>query len=94
MKLWKIWQEQNQTYDTYDSAVVAAETEEVAKKIIPGHGKEWSQDGKLMRRIRDKVQLDQWPSWASELSAVQVQYLGEASPDIETGIIVASFNPG
>jgi len=35
MKLYKIWQEINKGYDTYDSAVVCAESEEEARKIPP-----------------------------------------------------------
>ena len=36
MKLWLIYQTENTGYDTYDSAVVAAETEDEARKIHPG----------------------------------------------------------
>lgn len=35
MKLWKIWQTQVKGYDVYDSAVVAAETEEEARGTHP-----------------------------------------------------------
>lgn len=38
MKLWIISQGENNDYDTYDSAVVAAETREEAKNIYPGRG--------------------------------------------------------
>lgn len=37
MKLWLISQTVNRDYDTYDSAVVAAETEDDARLIVP-HG--------------------------------------------------------
>ena len=36
MKLWLISQNENGDYDTYDSAVVAAETESEARNISPG----------------------------------------------------------
>jgi hypothetical protein len=36
MKLWIISQTVNNNYDTFDSAVVAAETEEEARNINPG----------------------------------------------------------
>ncbi len=36
MKLWFIWQTANDGYDTYDSAVVAAETEDEARGTNPG----------------------------------------------------------
>ena len=35
MKLFKIWQTENNGYDTYDSAVVAAESKEDAVTINP-----------------------------------------------------------
>jgi hypothetical protein len=36
VKLWVISQDVNDGYDTYDSAVVAAETEDEARGIYPG----------------------------------------------------------
>ena len=36
MKLWKISQDENNGYDTHDSAIVAAETEDEAAHIHPG----------------------------------------------------------
>jgi hypothetical protein len=45
MKLWLIDQDENGEYDTYDSAVVAAETENEARKTHPsGKNKQWSRD--------------------------------------------------
>lgn len=45
MNLYLIWQEKNTNYDTYDSAVVAAESAEDARWIHPGMGgQKW--DGK------------------------------------------------
>jgi hypothetical protein len=41
MKLWVISQSVNQDYDTYDAAVVAAETEEAARNTSPS---EYSHD--------------------------------------------------
>jgi hypothetical protein len=38
MKIWRIWQDENNDYDTYDSAIVAAETEEDAKNTVPSVG--------------------------------------------------------
>ena len=40
MKLWLISQDVNNNYDTYDSAVVAAETEEEARVTFPNR---WGQ---------------------------------------------------
>ena len=38
MKLFLISQKENNDYDTYDSAVVAAENEEIAKEMNPHNG--------------------------------------------------------
>ena len=62
MKLYKISQTENTGYDTYDSAVVAAESEEEAKTIHPAAEYPWNE--------RDY-------SWASSSKNVTAEYLGE-----------------
>ena len=79
MKLWVISQTVNRGYDTYDSAVVAAETEEEARNILPS-GESW-----------DDAHL--YGVWASKPSEVTVEYLGVTDRDI-AGIILSSFNAG
>lgn len=82
MKLFLISQSQNNDYDTYDSAVVAAPDEETAKQMSPGNGEP----------------VDNWSarfsSWCSSPEYVTVRHLGDAAPDIEQGIVCASFNAG
>jgi hypothetical protein len=63
MKLFLISQKQNNTYDTYDSAVVAARNAEDATFTSPGNGKhitDWSDDY----------------SWCNSVRHVTVEYLG------------------
>ena len=81
MKLWHISQEQHDSYDTFDSAVVAAETAELAAKIHP-FGKVWPdwRDGP-------------YPCWATDWQQVTVKEIGEASEGV-SGVICASFNAG
>lgn len=82
MKLWKIFQDANNDYDTYDSAIVAAESAEKAKEIHPygdAEGKWW--EG---RHVREWVK----PEY------VKVEYIGEAAVHIKEGVILASFNSG
>ena len=46
MKLWKISQHANIDWDTYDSAIVAADTEEDARNTLPGNkykGRSWTE---------------------------------------------------
>jgi len=78
MKLFHISQDENCDYDTYDSAVVAAETEEEARRIIP-HKNGWVIS-----------QMD----WCSSPDLVKVRLIGEAVDGIEKGTICASFNAG
>ena len=100
MKLWLIWQNQNKDYDSFDSAVVAAETEKAAVRIIPGSGagfstNVWSDEGKLMYVWPDgSTRPDIWNAWATDLIAVEVKYLGEAAEGTEAGVVLASFNAG
>ena len=81
MKLFLIAQEQNNDYDTYDSAVVAAPDEETAKQMAPGTGKpvkDWKKN---------------YSAWCNGPEHVTVRYLGEAV-DVEQGVVCASFNAG
>ena len=78
MKLFLIAQDVNTGYDTFDSAVVAAENGGDAQKILPGEN-EW---------MGNDVRF-----WC-EPQHVAVKYLGEAADGIEKGVISASYNAG
>jgi len=83
MKLWFIAQNRNNGYDTYDSAVVAAETEAEARLIHPScHNDDW--DGK---------ERDRYGCWV-DADLVEVEYIGEAKVGIKPSVICASFNAG
>ena len=85
MKLWLLTQSECSGYDTYDSAVVAAETNEQARDVNP------SEYG---------AALIDWPKgngpggWATSREYVTAEYIGEAKPGTEVGVICASFNAG
>lgn len=79
MNLYLISQDVNNSYDTYDSAVVAAESEEAARKIRPG-------EDELRPDARD------W-TWTKPEN-VTVKLIGVADEGIEAGVICASFNAG
>jgi hypothetical protein len=82
MKLFIISQDVNGNYDTYDSAVVCAETIEQAQMTHPGHApKDW--DGKA----------GQYSVWCNA-EDVKVQLIGTANEYIKEGVICASFNAG
>ena len=94
MKLWKISRIGDTSWDEYDSAVVAAETEAEARAMCPttpgwplvladGTGRFLNQWGRRLDR-----------AWVSNVDEVSVEYLGEASPGQERAVIVSSFNAG
>jgi len=78
MKLFHISQTENNDWDTYDSAVVAAFSEEDARNITP-NGSPFT---------------EQYSSWCSSPDKVNVVYLGEAGEGTTHGVICASFNAG
>ena len=84
MKLYKIWQDENDDYDTYDSAVVCCEDIAEAESMNPDTGKP----------MTDEDWHDPWPCWASSPINVNVQYLGKADPTVPKGVICSSFNAG
>lgn len=82
MKLFLISQKQNNGYDTYDSAVVAARNAEDASFTSPSNGK----------RITDWSYED--GQWCNSVIHVTVEYLGEAAEGTSAGVICASFKAG
>ena len=81
MKLWVISQNTNIGYDTYDSAVVAAETEDDARNIHP------SGNNKDFETPRP------YGSWVAP-EAVHVAFIGVTDRKFVNPIICASFNAG
>jgi len=83
MKIFLITQSVNNGYDTYDSAVVFAESEEEAIKIHPDNSdKEW-----FKKADRD------YGTWAPK-EFVKAEYIGEAKEGTERGVACSSFNAG
>ena len=78
MNLYKISQTENLGWDTYDSAVVAAESEQLAKETNLCSC-EWGYEHS---------------SWASSPDKVTVELIGVAVEGTKAGVIVASFNAG
>jgi hypothetical protein len=79
MNLYKISQTEKEDYDTYDAAIVAASTEEVARNVHPFVGGWESSVG----------------TWASSPCNVVVEFIGATTNDYYDGeIILSSFNAG
>jgi len=95
MKLYLITQNVVDGYDTYDSAVVAAESPEDARKIHPSEfvthvtNEKWY--GTSIKGGEYENDSSCWVRY-SDVGQVQTEYLGET--DRERGIVLASFNAG
>ena len=62
MKLWLVSQDENDGWDTYDSMIVAAETEEEARNTLPPYCK-WGEERP-------------YASWCRTPAAAEVKYIG------------------
>lgn len=80
MKLYLLKQNENNSYDTYDSCVVCAENEADAKTISPDGGA--FEEGA------------RWSNWATRKEAITCEEIGEANANQKRGVIIASFNDG
>ena len=89
MNLYKISQDSNIDYDTYDSAVVCAENEETARQMIPFH----LYDGDEIEPASTDWSV---PSncWCASPDLVKVKFIGNAAPGLPQGLVCASFNAG
>lgn len=84
MKLFLISQNENEGYDVYDSAVVAAQDEAAARLIHPSS---W---------ISGDLLVDSWDDhdWASGPEQVEVRLIGTAVRGTKTGVLLASYRAG
>lgn len=86
MNIYRISQDVNNEYETYDSAIVTAPDVEYARNMYPGCGRKvnWENAGREVSR-----------SWADCPGDVKVEYLGIADVTFEKpSVLLASFNPG
>ncbi len=78
----------NSEWDSFDSAVVCAHSEEEARMIHPS-GEEWN--GINKDRRKDNYSSDDW----IDAKDVIVEYIGEAAQEYSSiQVICASFNAG
>jgi hypothetical protein len=85
MNLYLLTQSETKGYDTYDSVVVAAVSEEEARHIPPSLSFNY-----------ETRQYDQWPhdEWATTPANVTAKLIGVAAEGVERGVILASYNAG
>lgn len=84
MKLFKLSQEVNFGYDTYDSCVVCAKSKKDAVTIHPDGGEFNDEDLRFNKR----------GPWAHKIADIKCEEIGDAKANQTRGVIVASFNAG
>jgi len=101
MKLWLLEQTVNNDWDTYDKAVVAAETEHDARMTHPN---EWAADCGYDGSHPDLSSPEAFDAWVRQAPYrkrpyswafpwdVKVTYIGETH--LGAGVVCASFNAG
>lgn len=95
MNLYKISQDVNDDYDTWDSAIVCAENENEARKIHPRNYMYGETNSRLVEIDREWwTKVDSYDGWASRLEDVDVLLIGEAHPSIKKGVVLSSYNAG
>lgn len=95
MNIYLVSQSDNNGYDTYDSFVIVAETEQRARETDPSGGRIWK-DGRWMFQFLDGTEKPETHhnSWVNDVERVSVELVGVAAEGQKAGIICNSFNAG
>jgi len=84
-------------YDTYDSAVVIAESEDAARVTCPSDYYRWI-DGQWHFVFADgRTEPDSrydWPNNPLDSGVIEVRLVGTASSGSEPGVVCSSYNAG
>ena len=83
MNIYLISQEVNSDYDTYDSAIVAANNVKDAQKMHPSNGAE----------CLSRDEIDYYTEWCG-YEDVRVELLGVAMQGTKKMVLLASYNAG
>jgi len=92
MNLYLLSQNESKGWDTYDSAIVAAENEEEARKICPSGMYEWHNG--WCYHFNDRPLYRSRSDWANDIANISIKLIGVADPTVVRGVILASFNAG
>ena len=102
--LWKLSQDENNSYETYDSAVVVAADPQSASMVHPARYSDtgeaifyFHEDLDCWRRIEfpdDITAIDSSQGWVSPKN-IKVVCVGEAASILKEGdVVCSSYNPG
>lgn len=90
MNIYRLTQNTNWGYGTYDSCVVVAPDEAAARLLHPRGNRHWDGRGWIWVWISDYAGEAGW----TEPDNVLVEQVGIASPGVSAGVLCASFNAG
>jgi hypothetical protein len=92
LKLFLVSRTDKISYDEYDSMVVAAASDDDARRMTPSplYDRYKTETGVFLHED-DNGRLNAWPM---RLSTLSVRYIGVAEPGLKPGVIIASFNAG
>lgn len=96
MNLYKVTS-RNVGYDTYDSFVCWAESEDEARKLSPSEFYEWrdhpnlEQHGWYFKYSDGKYEFEKRRDWPNDINTLTVEEIYEA---IKPEVILASYNAG
>jgi hypothetical protein len=91
MNIYKVEQDWNLEYDTYDSFVCVAETEQEAREIHPAGHKQT--DASFSYWKKEPRLVGCWVAY-SDIANLKVTEIGMAKDGALKGVIVSSFNAG
>lgn len=92
MNIYLVSQDKNTGYDTYDSFVVAVETEKEARETSPDNYYKWHDDEWFFQYADGTEKVEKSDSWCNPKD-VKVKLIGVAKKGVK-GIVCASFNAG
>jgi hypothetical protein len=94
--LWRLLQDENTNYDTYDSCVVAAETEVAAKLITPSNvgASHVKYDDVRRLWVDEDGEPYAYSGWATSPDNVTAECVGVAIDQPAGTVVCASYNAG
>ena len=97
MNIYLLSQSENNGYDTYDSCVVIAESENEARNTNPSNFVTHIKDGQWMGTYTKGgeyiINAHDWVSY-SDIHLISVTLVGFANKEAKKGVVCASYNAG
>ena len=97
MNIYKVEQQLNNGYDTYDSFVCIAATEQEARETYPSQFITHHKDGDWYGTYTEGGEYKQIGSdWVEfgEIDQIKITLIGVANAEQTKGVVIASFNAG